>query len=204
MKGESEMAKQLIISLGREFGSGGHAIAEMLAEELNIKLYDRNMLDDIAKEKNVDAKSFDNFDEKPRKFFLSRRVGEFSNSMEENLANLQFDFIKQKADAGESFVIVGRCAEHVLKGREGVISVFILGDKEEKKNRVMNKYNLSEDEALSKMSRHDKNRKQYHNSYCDSKWGDSRSYDLCINSSRLGLAGTKDLIMDYIKKATTF
>lgn len=198
------MAKQLIISLGREFGSGGHAIAEMLAEELNIKLYDRNMLDDIAKEKNVDAKSFDNFDEKPRKFFLSRRVGEFSNSMEENLANLQFDFIKQKADAGESFVIVGRCAEHVLKGREGVISVFILGDIEEKKNRVMNKYNLSEDEALSKMSRHDKNRKQYHNSYCDSKWGDSRSYDLSINSSRLGLAGTKDLIMDYIKKATTF
>lgn len=196
------MGKQLIISLGREFGSGGHAIAEMLANELNIKLYDRNMLDDIAKEKNVDANSFDNFDEKPKKFFFTRRVREFSSSMEENLAELQFEFIKQKADAGESFVIVGRCAEHVLKGREGVLSVFILGDKEEKKNRVMEKYNLSEDEAISKMTRHDKNRKQYHNSYCDSKWGDSRSYDLCINSSRLGLEGTKDLVMEYVKRAT--
>lgn len=194
------MAKQLIISVGREFGSGGHAIAEMIADELNVKLYDRNMLDDIAKEKNVDSKTFDEFDEKPRKFLFSRRVGEFSSSMEENLADLQFNFIKEKADAGESFVIVGRCAEHVLKGKEGVVSVFILGDKEEKQKRIMNKYNLSEDEALSKMSRHDKNRKNYHNSYCDQKWGDSRSYDLCINSSRLGLVGTKELVMDYIKK----
>lgn len=197
------MAKQLIVSVGREFGSGGHAIAEMLAKELDIKLYDRNMLDDIAKEKNVDAKSFDNFDEKPKKFFLSRRVGEFSSSMEENLAQLQFDFIKDKAESGESFVIVGRCAEQVLKGRDGVVSVFILGDKEEKKKRVMNKYELSAEEALNKMSRHDKNRKQYHNSYSDQKWGDSRNYDLCINSSRLGLEGTKNIIMEYINRVSS-
>lgn len=194
------MEKQLIISVGREFGSGGHAIAEMLANDLCIKLYDRNMLDEIAKEKNVDAASFDSFDEKPKKALFSRRVREFSSSMEENLANLQFEYIRKKADSGESFVIVGRCAENVLKDREGMISIFILGDKAEKQKRVMEKYNLSADEALFKMLRHDKNRKHYHNSYSSGKWGDSRSYDLCINSSRLGLEETKEIIKEYILK----
>lgn len=200
MQGGATLDKQLIISVGREFGSGGHAIAEMLANDLGIKLYDRNMLDEIAKEKNVDAKSFDSFDEKPKKHLFSRRVRDFSSSMEENLAQLQFEYIRKKADSGESFVIVGRCAENVLKDRDGVISVFILGDKKEKQQRVMEKYNLNAEEALLKMLRHDRNRKQYHNSYCDVRWGDSRGYDLCINSSRLGLEESKEIIKEYILK----
>ena len=194
------MAKQMIISIGREFGSGGHAIAELLAKDLGIKMYDRNMLDEIAREKDVDVKNLEEFDEKPRKFLISRRVRDYSNSMEEIIAEMQFDYIRKKADSGESFIIVGRCAETVLKGREGLISIFILGNKKEKLARVMEKYNLGEDEALEKMTRHDIKRKQYHNNHSESKWGDSRNYDLCINSSRLGVEKTEALIKDYIKE----
>ena len=136
------MAKQMIISIGREFGSGGHAIAELLAKDLGIKMYDRNMLDEIAREKDVDVKNLEEFDEKPRKFLISRRVRDYSNSMEEIIAEMQFDYIRKKADSGESFIIVGRCAETVLKGREGLISIFILGNKKEKLARVMEKNNL--------------------------------------------------------------
>lgn len=193
------MNRQIIISIGREFGSGGHAIAEIVAKDLGINMYDRNMLDEIAREKGIDVDSLHRFDEKPRNPFLSRSVRGYSSSMEENLAQLQFEFIKNKADSGESFVIVGRCAEHVLKDRDSVISIFVLGDKQEKIARVKAKYDLDREEALTKMTRHDKKRKAYHNSYTDSKWGDSRGYDLCVNSSRLGVEGTAKFIESYIE-----
>ena len=193
------MANQVIISVGREFGSGGHEIAEKLSKRFGIKLYDRNMLDEIAKEKNVDGEDFEQFDEKPRNPILSRRVNGFSNSMSENIAQMQFDYLKRKADSGESFVVVGRCAEAILKDREGLISLFVLGDKEDKIKRVMDRYNLDEEEALTKMKRHDKTRKYYHNSYAESKWGDSRTYDVCINSSRLGIDKTVDVLEEYIR-----
>lgn len=193
------MDRQIIISIGREFGSGGHAIAEIVAKDLGINMYDRNMLDEIAREKGIDVDSLHRFDEKPRNPFLSRSVRGYSSSMEENLAQLQFEFIKNKADSGESFVIVGRCAEHVLKDRDSVISIFVLGDKQEKIARVKAKYDLDREEALTKMTRHDKKRKAYHNSYSDSKWGDSRGYDLCVNSSRLGVEGTAKFIESYIE-----
>lgn len=194
------MSEQYIISIGREFGSGGHEIAEKLAERLQIPMYDRNMLDTIAEEKNIDAKQLQRLDEKPRNPILSRRVNGYSNSLAEIVADMQFEYIKNKADSGENFVVVGRCAESVLKDYDGVISLFILGDKSCKIERVMEKYNLSKDEAVAKMTRHDKTRKYYHNSHAKSKWGDSRNYDLCINSSRLGVEGTVDLLEEYIKK----
>lgn len=196
------MSEQYIISIGREFGSGGHEIAEKLAERLQIPMYDRNMLDTIAEEKNIDAKQLQRLDEKPRNPILSRRVNGYSNSLAEIVADMQFEYIKNKADSGESFVVVGRCAESVLKDYDGVISLFILGDKSCKIERVMEKYNLSKDEAVTKMTRHDKTRKHYHNSHAKSKWGDSRTYDLCINSSRLGVEGTVDLLEEYVKKRT--
>ena len=193
------MEKQLIISIGREFGSGGHVIAEALAKKFNIPMYDHNLLDHIAAEKNLDLETLKKFDEKPRNVLLSRTVKGHSSSPSDNIAMMQFDYLKKKAEKGESFVIVGRCAEMVLKEFEGMISIFILGDKECKTKRVMEVYDISKEEARKKMERHDVYRKQYHNSYCDSKWGDSRSYDLCVNSSRLGIDGTVAMLADYIR-----
>ncbi len=193
------MEKQLIISIGREFGSGGHVIAEALAKRFNIPLYDHNLLDHIAEEKNLNAEELKKFDEKPRNVLLSRTLKGHSSSPSDHIAMMQFDYLKKKAEKGESFVVVGRCAEMVLKEYEAMISLFVLGDKECKTKRVMEVYDISKEEARKKMERHDVYRKQYHNSYCDSKWGDSRSYDLCINSSRLGIDGTVAMLADYIR-----
>ncbi len=131
------MEKQLIISVGREFGSGGHVIAEGLAKEFGLPLYDNNLLEHIAKEKNVD--------------------------------------------------------------HEVLVSIFILGDRERKMERVQRIYQLSKEEALHKMEKMDLGRKHYHNYYCEGKWGDSRNYDICMNSSRLGIEGTIQVLTEYIK-----
>lgn len=196
------MNGQLMISIGREFGSGGHEIAEKIAKELGLDFYDRNILEQIAVEKHVNSDTLKNYDEKGKKLFLTRSVGKYTTSIEQNLAEIQFDFIRKKADSGESFVIVGRCAESVLRGREGLVSVFVLGDEEEKLRRIEERFNISSKEADIKRKRQDTERKQYHNEHSMYKWGDSRGYDLCINSSRLGIDGTVKAIMDYINLRT--
>lgn len=193
------MAKQLIISISREFGSGGREIAKKVAEDMGLELYDRNMLEDIAEKMNIEPEVLEDIDEKPRNKLLSRRVNGHSNSMEENLAQMQFEYLRRKADQGESFVVVGRCSETILKDREGLVSIFIVGDKETKINHTMEKFGISREEAVTKSERHDRSRRRYHNHYSDFKWGDSRNYDMCINSSRLGMEGTAGIIETFIK-----
>ena len=192
------MEKQLIIALGREYGSGGHVIAHKLAEKYQIPLYDRNLLDHIADEKNVNADNLVKYDENRRNPFLTRTVRGYSNSPEENLARMQFDFIEKKADSGESFVIVGRCAETLLKGNPHMISIFVIGDMEQKILRTMECNNISREKAKKKIEQHDRKRKAYHNHYCNFKWGDSRNYDLTINSSKLGLDETTRIVGEYV------
>lgn len=192
---------QKIIAFSREFGSGGHEIAERIAKACNLAFYDRNLLDEIAKEKLVDAGLWEQFDEAPKNRIFHRTVRGHSSSPEENLARMQFEFLEKKAQSGESFVIVGRCAEYVLRDHPGLISIFVLGEYEHKLQRVMERYNLEKKDAKEKMARHDRKRKQYHNHYCDIKWGDSRNYDLCINSSTLGIDKTVDIIEKFIKDA---
>lgn len=193
------MAKQLIVSISREFGSGGRDIAKKVAEDMGLELYDRNMLEDIAEKMNIEPEVLEDIDEKPRNKLLSRRVKGHSNSMEENLAQMQFEYLRRKAEQGESFVVVGRCSETILKDREGLVSIFIVGDKETKINHTMEKFGISREEAVIKSERHDRSRRRYHNHYSDFKWGDSRNYDMCINSSRLGMEGTAGIIETYIR-----
>ncbi len=193
------MSEQLIIALGREFGSGGHEIAKRLSERLNMPLYDRNLLDHMFEDEEQ-KKTLAKYEERGHRFYLSRHVRGFSNSIEENLAHMQFDFIRKKAEEGESFIIVGRCGETVLRGHQALVSVFILGDLHEKIRRVEQVYNLPEKEAVEKLQRHDRIRKKYHNTFSDTKWGDARGYDLCLNSSRLSMEKCVDVICDYIEK----
>ncbi len=193
------MEKQIIVTLGREFGSAGHEVGELLAQKLGINFYDRKVMDLVAKKHNISEKEIAKYDEKPKSRLFSRTVNGYSNSLEDIIFELQCNFIKEKVDAGESFVLVGRCGEMVLGHHPGHISIFVLGDKEEKINRVMNIYNLDRDGAYEKMRRHDKSRKAYHNSRCEGKWGDSRTYDLCINSSKLGVEATVAMLEDYVK-----
>ena len=196
------MSKQLIISVSREYGSGGHEIAEKISKALGIRLIDRTFLKEIAEAKHLNAADLERYDEKPIKMFMSRTVRNYSNSVEENIAQLQFDYLKELAAKGDSFVVVGRCSETCLAGNPNLHTFFILGDMEHKIERVMRIYDLDRDKARDKIRRHDRTRKAYHNNHSKGKWGDSRNYDLCINSSRLGVDGTTDLILQYIKEIT--
>lgn len=193
------MDKQVIIAISREYGSGGHEIAKIISDHFKLNLYDRSILDEIAKEKDIKIEYLEKYEEKPKKTYLSRRVGAYTNSIEEIIAEMQFEFIRNKADSGESFVIVGRCAETVLKDHPGLISIFVVGDKEAKIERIQRVYNISREEAEIKRKRHDKSRKHYHNRHSDFKWGDSRNYDLCINSSKLGEEITSKSVINYIQ-----
>lgn len=194
------MEKQLIISVGREFGSGGHLIAEKLSERFGIKLYDNNLLLEVAEKHGGCAESIKKYDETPKSRILSRTVRGYNNSPEDIVSQLQFDFIRELAEKGDSFVIVGRCAETVLKGHPALVSIFVLGDYDKKLERVIQKYSLSEKEAKSLMKTTDKKRKSYHNYNCDLHWGDSRLYEISINSSRLGIDGTVEILEDYINR----
>ena len=154
----------------------------------------------IAEKHGGNLESITKFDETPKLKMLSRTVRGYNNSPEDIVTQMQFDFMKEKAQEGESFVIVGRCAETVLKGHPALISIFVLGDADKKIERVTEKYGLSQKEAKSLIKTTDKKRKSYHNYHCDLHWGDSRLYDISINSSRLGIDGTVDVLEQYINK----
>ena len=192
------MEKQLIISVGREYGSGGHEIAERLSKHYGIQLLDHNLLDEIAAEKNLDMQQLRGLDEKHRSRLASRTVRGYSSSPEENLYLLQFDYLKNKAASGESFVIVGRCSESILKEYDGLVSILVLGDMDRKIERIMRLYQLSKEQAVRKIREKDMKRKRYHNGHCDGRWGDSRNYDITINSSKLGIDRIVTLLADYI------
>ncbi len=192
------MEKQLIISVGREYGSGGHVIAEELAKRFSIPLYDHNLLHEIAEHKNVDKEELSKYDEVPKNIFLYRKVKGHSNSPEEQIANMQFNFLKAKAEEGKSFVVVGRCSEHILKDNPNLITIFVLGDIEAKVARIASIHHLSLDDAERRVRYKDKKRKSYHNFYCTGKWGDSRNYDISVNSTRLGIDATTELLYQYI------
>ena len=194
------MAEQMIISISREYGSCGHEVAELVAKKLGIALYDRNLLDAVAEEKDMSADKLRKFDEKPRNLFMTRSVNGHSNAMEDVVAQMQFEYLQKKAEEGESFVVVGRCAETMLKYHPALVSIFVLSDWDAKVERIMRIYELTREEAESFIFRSDRKRKDYHNYYCKIKWGDSRNYDVCVNSSRLGEEETVLMLKEYIDK----
>ena len=198
--GREEKMKQLIISIGREFGSAGHEIAERLAKRYGLPLYDHNLLDEVAASHNMDSQELQEYDEMKHNKFLYRSINGMSSSPADNVANMQFNFLLDKAEKGQSFVIVGRCSETILKDYEGLVSVFIIGDMESKVARVQHLYGKSEKEAERFIREKDRKRKKYHDSHCKSKWSDSHTYDLSLNSSKLGLEGSVDFQADYIDR----
>lgn len=198
------MGNQIIISISREYGSEGRTIAEQIVKDMGLLFYDRNMLDEIAKEKGFDPAAFAGVDEKPRNKLLSRRVKGYSNATEDNLAQMQFEFLRKKAASGESFVVLGRCSETILKEYDSLVSIFVTGNKDRKLKHVMEKFSLSETAAAAKIAKHDAYRRRYHNHYSDFKWGDSRNYDVCINSSRIGVEGTAKLLEEFVESVKKY
>jgi cytidylate kinase len=192
------MEKQFIISIGREYGAGGHCIAQMLAKKYNLPLYDKSMLEKIAEEKGIDINELEKFDELPKNRLFSRTVSGYSNSPQDVVAQMQFDFLKEKAQAGDSFIVLGRCANSLLKDYDGLISIFLTADMDNKIERISKLYDLSAEDAEKAILRINKKRKSYHNYYCKEKWGDSRYYELTVNTSHIGIDKACEIVENYI------
>jgi cytidylate kinase len=189
------MKDQIIITIGRESGSGGHAIAKKVADAMGIPCYDKKKLvEGTAQISGMNKSYVRKLDEKPVGFPFSGRIGAFEESPESNVARMTFEYIRQIAASGESCVIVGRCADSVLKDNPNALRIFIVGDVEEKNKRLSIIQQITLEEADQERKETDRFRRAYHNFYSETKWGDSRAYDLIINSSRLGIQGTADYI----------
>lgn len=196
------MSKQIIISISREYGSGGHEIGRKLAEKLELPFYDRNLLDEVAKAAGTDVSELTQYDEKPKHFFLHRTVRGYSSSPAENIAELQFALLKSKAADDDSFIVIGRCSDEIFSKIPGVnvLKVFISADWEQKVKRVVEKRGMDAKLAEKTILRHDRTRIAYHDHFCEHRWGDARTYDISVNSSVLGIDGTVDMLADYVQR----
>lgn len=197
-----------VITIGRQFGSGGRAIGKRVAEELGIHFYDKELIKKIAQDSGLSKEILDDYDERPTNSFLySLSLGAYTygNSftgvpempMSDKIFIIQSDTIKEIAAQGPC-VIVGRCAESILKDQVEHLSVFIHADLEYRIGRVAEYENISRDVAAELVRKTDKKRANYHNYYSDIKWGDATSYDLCING-RIGTENAAKLIIECAK-----
>ena len=199
-----------VITIGRQFGSGGREIGEKVAEHYGIKCYDKELLSKAAQESGFAPEMIQNHDERPTNSFLYNLVidtysfGYNSSSfvdmpISHKVFLAQFDTIKKIADEGPC-VIIGRCADYALADRKNVLNLFICGDESCKIKRIMSRFDDvdSEEKAREMMIKKDKQRQSYYNYYSSKKWGRADSYDLTINSSRLGIDGTCNLIYQFV------
>ena len=192
------MGDQLIISISREFVAGGDHVAKKLAEEYGISLYDSNILEQMSNELDFDPKHYEEYDEKPRNYLLSKRVGRYVSSAEEITARAQFKYLRERADAGESFVVVGRVSDYVLRYKDCLVTIFITGKEDKKIDFLMKEHHISAKKARDMMVKMDRRRRTYHNSYADTKWGDSRYYDMCIDVTNVGIDAAAGIIKQYV------
>ena len=198
-----------VITIGRQFGSGGREIGEKLSKAYGINYYDRELLARAAKESGFCEEILQNHDERPTNSFLYNLVidtysfGYNSSAfvdmpISQKVFLAQFDTIKKVAEEGPC-VIVGRCADYALDGRDNVINLFIYADEDFKIKRVMDIYDLDEGKARDMINKKDKQRQSYYNYYTNRKWGKADTYDLCINSAVLGIDGSVKLIKQFVE-----
>lgn len=208
MEGVTYMSGNLVIAVGRQCGSMGKIIGQRLAEELGIKCYDKELLSLAAKNSGLCEELFKTHDEKPTNSFLYSLVmdtysigfgssGYMDMPINHKIFLAQFDTIRQLADE-ESCVIVGRCADYALEDYPNLVSVFITANDDDKLKNLKEIHNLDDVKAKEFMVKTDKKRSSYYNYYSNKKWGDVRSYDLCINRSSVGVDGTVKLIHNFV------
>lgn len=198
-----------IITIGRQFGSGGRSIGQKLAEKLNIRFYDKELISIAAKESGTDPEIFKDVDEKAANsllYSLSTGMYGFGSGfsamgdlpVNDKLYLLQHKIIKKIAE-NESCVIVGRCADYVLRDNPNCVNIFFYADMEFRKEQSVKKHGIDEARAEHIINKTDKSRANYYSFYSGQKWGMAENYDLCINSSKLSEEKIVDLILDYIK-----
>lgn len=203
------MDKHMIITIGRQYGSGGREIAFKLAEKLGIKCYDKELLSIAAKESGIAEQLFETHDEKSANSFLYSLVMDtyytgystpafVDMPINQKIFLAQFETIKKIAEQ-ESCIIVGRCADYILENNPNLTSVFIHAPIEKRIQRIAETYNLKEDKAKDAIAKMDKNRSSYYNYYSSKKWSNVESYNLSVDSGLLGADNTTELLEKFIK-----
>ena len=197
----------IIINIGRQLGSGGRVIGRLLSEEFGCLFYDKELLNLAAKESGFSEQFFAQNDEHKR-FFKSlfhlhaQHLGDNNfypnNFSQESLFQFQADAIRKAASSGNC-VFVGRCADYILRDLPEAINVFITADMSYRVAQVRKRHGCDEEAALKIIHDKEGSRSSYYNYYTGRKWGDSQSYDLCVNSTPLGLEGTARLIAHYVR-----
>lgn len=208
------MKGNLVITIGRQCGSGGKVVGQKIAEQLGIKCYDKELLALAAKNSGICEELFETHDEKPTSSFLYSlvmdtyalgRTTSTSTYMDMPINHkvflAQVDTLKQLAEE-ESFVIIGRCADYALAECKNVVTVFIATTETERVERLQKTYDLSKEKAKEVAIKTDKKRSGYYNYYSGKKWGDARSYDLCINTATVGIDGAVKTIIEFAKIKT--
>ena len=198
------MQKSLIITIGRQFGSGGHEIGEKLAKKLGIKFYDKELIKLIAKQSGLCEKVLESYDEKPTNSLLYSIVMDIYPSVmytgptiDQQIYQANYDTIRRLAD-GEPCVIVGRCADYILRDHPELVSIFIHANSDFRAARIAEEYKLPDAKVRDLLVKTDKKRASYYNFQSEKQWGAASSYNLCIESSEVGIDGAVDLIMDYV------
>ena len=196
------MDERTVITIGREFGSGGRFIGEEVAKKLGIAYYDKNIIGQIAEKSGLSPEYIqENAELSPKKglfayAFSGRDIT--GKSVEDMVYEAQRNIILELAEK-EPCVIIGRNADYILKDRDDVLNVFIHGDMLEKIKRITGLYNVKEKEAVKMMADTDKRRRTNYNFYTDQNWGKASNYTLCLNSSQLGYDRCEMIIMECVK-----
>lgn len=198
-----------VITIARQYGSGGKTVGKMLAEDLGIHFYDREIIRLASDESGISEQLFGAADETPKSGLLGRIAKKVYTGevlppdsddfvSADNLFNYQAKIIKQLAEE-ESCVIIGRCADYVLKDYDHVVSVFVHGPFDFCLEQAMKKFSKTEDEMRRFIQKKDKYRGDYYKYHTGQEWYDARNYDLCLDSSKLGFEGCVEAIKAYMK-----
>lgn len=197
---------ELIINVGRQFGSGGRLVALALGRKLGIPVYDQELIAKAAEQSGFSKELFANSDEKRNLLALSSfivdvgRFGSADNYMSDNqLFVIQSNVIRSLADNGPA-IFIGRCSDYILRDRK-CLDVFVTATDEVRIKRIAERMNITPEQADSLMRKKDRTRETYYNYYTFGNWGMASNYDLCVDSSVLGIEGTADMIIDFCRRA---
>ena len=196
------MNNNLIITIGREYGSGGREIGETLAKRLGIKWYDKELLTVSAEKSGFSQRIFEQYDETAQNsllYSLAMGLGSPASPIQPLSVQLyleQFNAIREIAQK-ESCVFIGRCSDYALRGRENVVNVFVHAPLPDRIQRICRRHQVDEAKAKDMIQKKDKARANYYNYYTKQKWGSTRNYDLTFDTSKVGIDGAVELILRF-------
>ncbi len=201
--------KNYIVTIARQYGSGGREVGQKLAELTGYKFYDKEMITLAAQKSGLSSDALQHVDEKAANSLLytlalgssmyNHGIDRVNLPINDKLFVVQSEIIKELASSGEGAIIVGRCADYVLAGRDNLVRVYISADFDKRVSKVMERHSLTQNQARDLIVKTDKRRANYYSYYTGEKWGKADKYDLVISTDRVGIEGAAKMISDYLE-----